>query len=81
VFEQCFSILDYSGPGIHLRQRLRKLGKQFGLNVHFPYSKKLCTDNAAMIGLAAQWAFARGEVKRTKEEIESVDRIPGLDFL
>ena len=66
---------------IEFRKRLRKLGRESGLKVHFPYSKKLCTDNAAMIGLAAQWAFARGEVKRTKEEIESVDRIPGLDFL
>ena len=65
---------------VELRKRLRKLGRKSGLKVHFPYTKKLCTDNAAMVGLAGQLAFARGEAKRTKKEIESIDRIPGLDF-
>jgi N6-L-threonylcarbamoyladenine synthase len=65
---------------VELRRRLRKLGKQFGLNVHFPYSKKLCTDNAAMIGLAAQYAFARGQVARTSDEISAIDRRPNLNF-
>lgn len=65
---------------VELRHRLRKLAKELNLKIRFPYSKKLCTDNAAMIGLAGQWVFMRGEVKRTKEEIESIDRIPGLDF-
>jgi N6-L-threonylcarbamoyladenine synthase len=44
-----------------LRKRLRKLGKQFEIKVHFPYSKKLYGDNAAMIGIAAYFKIQRGE--------------------
>lgn len=65
---------------IELRKRLRKFGRESRLKIHFPYSKKLCTDNAAMIGLAAQWAWARGEAKKTRAEIESIDRLPNLNF-
>jgi len=42
--------------------------------------KKFTGDNAAMIGLAAQWAAGRGEIKITAEEISQVDRIPNLNF-
>ena len=38
---------------IDLRKRLRKMGRELNLRVHFPYSKKLVGDNAAMIGVAA----------------------------
>lgn len=38
---------------IEVRKRLRKLGKEFDIKVHFPYSNKLYGDNAAMIGVAA----------------------------
>lgn len=38
---------------IEVRKRLRKLGKEFNIEVHFPYSKELTGDNAAMIGVAA----------------------------
>lgn len=38
---------------IELRKRLRNLGAKFGLTLHIPYTKKLCGDNAAMIGVCA----------------------------
>ena len=57
-----------------LRKRLRKMGKQFGIRVLFPYSKKLTGDNAAMIGVAAFFKAQRGEFA----EVDKVDRSPGL---
>lgn len=39
-----------------LRRAIRKLGKEKKLAVYFPNSGKLCTDNAAMIGIAAQFS-------------------------
>jgi N6-L-threonylcarbamoyladenine synthase len=44
-----------------LRKRLRKLGKETGIKVSFPYSKKLTGDNAAMIGIAAYFKANRNE--------------------
>jgi N6-L-threonylcarbamoyladenine synthase len=38
---------------VELRKRLRKLGKELGLVVRFPYSARLTGDNAAMIGVVA----------------------------
>ncbi len=36
-----------------LRRRLRHLGRKYGFRVRIPYTKKLCGDNAAMVGLCA----------------------------
>jgi len=56
-----------------LRQLLRQLGKKKRIPVFFPPFKKLTTDNAAMIGIAAYYKFLRGEfVKNTNE----LDRLP-----
>lgn len=55
-----------------LRKRLRKLGKQFEITVHFPYSKKLYGDNAAMIGAVAYFKIQRGEFA----DVEKTDRNP-----
>lgn len=44
---------------IELRKRLRRLGKEFDISVHFPYSKKITGDNAAMIGVAAYFKTKR----------------------
>ena len=46
---------------VELRRRLRKLGREFRISVHFPYSNKLTGDNAAMIGIAAYFKAQRGE--------------------
>ncbi len=66
-----------------LRKVIRKLlqkyykltGKKIPLRV--PYSKRLCGDNAAMIGLVAGFKFARKEFART----EDLDRKPNLGIL
>jgi len=57
-----------------LRTRLRKLGKEFGISVHFPYSNKLTGDNAAMIGVAAYFKAQRGEFANAEE----IDRNPNF---
>lgn len=38
---------------MELRKRLRKICQTKNIQLHFPYSKKLCTDNAAMVGIVA----------------------------
>ncbi len=38
-----------------VKKALRKIAKKHTLRIYFPYSKKLCTDNAAMIGVVAQF--------------------------
>lgn len=55
-----------------LRKRLRILGKEFGVNILFPYTKKLCSDNAAMIGIAAYFKTQREEFV----DPGKIDRIP-----
>ncbi len=59
-----------------LRQTLRQYAKQSGKKIplRVPYSKKLCADNAAMIGLVAGYQLERGEVA----DLESTDRQPNL---
>jgi N6-L-threonylcarbamoyladenine synthase len=57
---------------IKLRKKLRKLGKQFDIQVLFPSSKKLTGDNAAMIGIAANFKALREEYI----DPEKIDRKP-----
>jgi N6-L-threonylcarbamoyladenine synthase len=59
---------------IELRKRLRKLGKENGIDVHLPSSKKLYGDNAAMIGIAAYFKARRGEFI----EVDKIDREPRM---
>lgn len=44
-----------------VRRRLRKLGAEMGIKVHFPYNKRLMGDNAAMIGIVGNFKAERGE--------------------
>jgi N6-L-threonylcarbamoyladenine synthase len=57
---------------VELRKRLRIIGKQFGMEILFPYSKKITGDNAAMIGIAAFFKAQREEFT----EIDKIDRDP-----
>lgn len=69
--------------GVAANNRLRR---QAGVLVRslggrlYATPKQFSGDNAAMIGLAAQWGWARGEAKRTRQNIASVDRLPNLNF-
>jgi N6-L-threonylcarbamoyladenine synthase len=58
---------------VEVRNRLRKMAKKLGVRVFLPYTKKLCGDNAAMIGVAAYFKAKRGEYEK---DISKVDRIP-----
>lgn len=63
-----------------LRRRAAALVRSLGGNF-YSAPKQFTGDNAAMIGLAAQWAFNRGEAAKTEEEINAIDRQPNLNFL
>lgn len=69
---------------IELRKRLRTLGAKFGLTLHIPYTKKLCGDNAGMIGVCAFLKNQELNYKNLNDKyggiinIESVDRNPRL---
>jgi N6-L-threonylcarbamoyladenine synthase len=59
----------------HLRKLLRKTANNFSVNIYFPQNKKLITDNAGMIGVAAYFKLMRNEVL---ENIDCLDREPRL---
>ncbi len=59
---------------VQLRTRLRRLGNEFNIKIHFPYSNKLYGDNAAMIGVAA---FFKADRKEFISAV-NIDRDPRL---
>lgn len=61
-----------------IRREVRGVARKFGLKVIVPTSKKLFTDNAAMIGVAGWYKARRGEVW---EDLETLDRKPNLNFV
>lgn len=60
-----------------VRKYLRKTTRAFNLPVFIPYSKKLFTDNAAMIGIAAYYKSLRNEFIKNPA---TLDRKPNLNF-
>ncbi len=60
-----------------LRQAIRKALKPSGVTVHYPNLKKLCTDNAAMIAVAAYYQTRHNDYVKN---IEELDRDPVLSF-
>lgn len=60
-----------------LRSQLRHLANSHGVKLVFPTSSKLCTDNAAMIGISA---WVEIEAGKKRENIEKLDRVSNLRF-
>ena len=61
----------------YVRRTIRLAMKKQNIPVYVPSSSKLCTDNAAMIGLAAYYKAQRGEFVK---QPETLDRQPNLHF-
>lgn len=60
----------------YIRKMIRRDIKKLGVKVTFP-NKKLCTDNAAMIGVAAYYKAKRKEFVKN---MKNIDRIPNLEI-
>ena len=62
---------------LYFRYQIRSVAKQYSLPLYLPYSKKLYTDNAAMIAVAASYCY-KGRTFVT--DISALDRQPNLSF-
>ncbi len=75
--QQIFGI--WLGGGVasnmNLRAAIRQTIRPYHLSLKVPYAKKLCSDNAAMIGVAAKFQFQR-ENKVIGDEIKNIQRLP-----
>jgi len=58
-----------------LRAKLQKLLRARGITLHVPYAKKLCGDNAAMVGVAA---YFKAQRKEFVKDFNSLDREPRM---
>jgi len=58
-----------------LQQRLQLLGTEFGIPVHIPFSRKLCTDNGAMIAIAGYFHAQKRDFVENLEELERDPRL------
>jgi N6-L-threonylcarbamoyladenine synthase len=59
------------------RRKIRKIAKENSLTIRFPYSKKLCTDNAAMVGVSAYVNSKTNRILKPNQ-LENIDRKPRL---
>lgn len=61
-----------------LRMNLENLALKYDTKLVYPTPMWLCTDNAAMIAIAAKFLIDHGKILSTKEEIDNLERIPNL---
>ncbi len=61
---------------IALRDLARKTARSYSIPTYIPYAKKLITDNAAMIGIAAQYQYLHKDFT----DLSKLDRLPNLNF-
>lgn len=61
---------------VALRDTIRSVARESGLPVYFPKNKKLITDNAAMIGIAAYRLYQESRFT----DPTHLDRLPNLNF-
>ncbi len=66
-----------SAANVTLRKRLRTLAKKHGAQVFTPRNKKLCSDNGAMIALAAYLGIRHG---KQPSDPDCVERAPQLSL-
>ena len=62
---------------ITLRKKIRSLCKEKGLKLHLPYSKKLLTDNAGMVGVCG-YLRTKNEELKTFTNYSQIDQNPRL---
>jgi len=62
---------------LYIRNKLRQTIKQYNIPMHIPYSKKLLTDNAAMVCIPAYFKYLK---KDFVKNIDKLDRQPTLNF-
>jgi len=60
-----------------IRKEVRKIAKKYNLEVCLPYTNKLLTDNAAMVGVCAWYQAKRGDFVKN---LQTLDRQPNLNF-
>lgn len=65
------------GSSKAVRVGIRKISRDFGLEAHFPYGKKLYMDNGAMIAHAGFYRYLKGEFV---ESVNTIDREPRLSL-
>lgn len=71
----------FLGGGVACNLALRAaITEATGLPLFVPYSKKLCVDNAAMIGLVAGWQLAAGQLLNTPDQIAKIERLPDWEI-
>lgn len=61
---------------VPLRTLARKTASSYNIPTYIPYSSKLITDNAAMIGIVASYKFENKDFANPQE----LDRLPNLNF-